>query len=231
MLELRRNFHERLGILEDEVLGMGQRVLRMLADAMDALEGRGHEHARAVIDADDAVDATYRAVQEGALTTLALQAPVASELRLVSALIHVSIHLERVGDLCVSIARIALRSGQPTLDADVAARLAEMGTRARRALERCLHSFARRDVALARELRELGGPLARLNQGLLERLARLTCEMAETDEEQLGWAFNMVLVARCLERIGDHAVDIGQQAVFCVTGAVGTQAARGRSSP
>jgi phosphate transport system protein len=223
MAELRRKFHERLARLEDDVLGMGQAVLRMIDDATVALVGPSTEQAKAVIAADNAVDVTYAEVQEGVLRTLALESPVASELRLVSALIHVSIHLERVGDLCVNIARFAKLTEHLHADPTLLEQIQEMGKHAWRAINRCMQSFARRDVALARELDRLDDPLDRLNRGLFQRLVQL----AASDEERLDWAFSMVLVARYFERIGDHAVDIGKQVEFIVTGAVSAPASAG----
>lgn len=216
MAELRRSFHERLDGLEDDVLGMGQAVLRMVADVMAALVGRSVEQAEAVIAADDLVDVTYAGVQERVLTTLALESPVASELRLVSALIRVSLHLERVGDLCVNIARFVKLTEHLPADPTLMEQLQEMGEHAWRAIDRCMRSFAQRDVTLARQLGCLDDPLDRLNRGLFRRLAQL----AASDEERIDWAFGMVLVARYLERIGDHAVDIGKQVEFVVSGSI-----------
>ncbi|MGH8933176.1 MAG: phosphate signaling complex protein PhoU [Egibacteraceae bacterium] len=225
MPELRRNFHAHLRFLEDDILGMGQRVLRMLARGMAALQSRRGDEADAVIAADDEVDALYRATQERVLALLALEAPVASELRLVSALMHTSIRLERVGDLCVNIARYARQSEQLADDADVRRVLEEMGTHAHRLLERSLQSLAHRDVALAQELPELDDPLDRLNAGLSPRLVQL----AAGDVQRLDWAFHTVLVGRYLERIGDHAVAIGQQVVFYACGTANEPAATPRT--
>lgn len=212
MAELRRSFHERLDSLEDDVLGMGQAVLRMLADVTAALASRSVEQAEAVIAADDPVDAAYARVQQRALTTLALESPVASELRLVSALIHVSLHLERVGDLCVSIARLVELTAHLPADPTLTAQLQEMGRHAWRAADRCMRSLALRDAAPAREPARLDDPLDRLNRGLLRRLAQL----AANDQERLDWAFGMALAARCLEQIGGHAVDIAKQVELVV---------------
>lgn len=223
MAELRRSFHERLDALEDEVLGMGQAVLRMLDDVMAALVSRSARQAEAVIAADDVIDTIYAEVQEGVLTALALEAPVASDLRLVSALIHTSLHLERVGDLCVNIAKLAKLTMDLPADPTLTKEVQEMGEHARRVVDRCLQSFARRDAALARELNALDDPLDRLNRGLFRRLVQL----AASDEERLDWAFATVLVARYLERIGDHAVDIGAQVEFVVTGSVSPPASTG----
>lgn len=223
MAELRRSFRERLDSLEDDVLGMGQAALRMIDDVMAAFVSRSAERADAVIAADEVVDRIYAGVQEGVLTTLALEAPVASELRLVSALIHTSLHLERVGDLCVNIAKFVKLTRPFPPDPALRAQVQEMGEHAWRAVDRSLQSFAHRDVALARQLGRLDDPLDRLNRGLFRRLVQL----AASDERRLDWAFGMVLVARYLERIGDHAVDIGAQVEFVVTGSVSEPAPAG----
>ena len=230
MPELRRNFHQRLTALEDEVLRMGQRVLRMLADVTGAIAAGDPERAAGVAAADEAVDASYRGVQEGLLALLALQAPVARDLRLVSALIHVSLHLERVGDLCVNMAKLAQAAQRPRVDPALSAQVQEMGEHAARVLDRSLQCFARRDVELARRMDELDDPLDRMNRSVFRQLVQL----AAHDEQQIDWAFGMVLVARFLERIGDHAVDIAEQVEFTVTGAVSARATRranGRASP
>jgi phosphate transport system protein len=218
--ELRRIFHERLDSLEDDVLQMGQAVLRMVNDVITALVGRNARQAEAVIAADDAVDVTYAKIQESVLTTLALEAPVASELRLVSALIHISLHLERIGDLCVNIAKFVKLTERLSTDPALMEQVQEMGEHAWRAIDRCMQSFARRDVVLAQELNALDDRIDRLNRGLFRRFV----ELAASNENLLDWAFRMVLVARYLERIGDHAVDIGEQVMFVVTGSVNASA-------
>lgn len=212
--ELRAGHREHLVQLEDRVLAMGDRVLDMMTQAMDALERRDHELGRAVIAMDDALDREYAAVQDGILTTLALQAPVASELRLVAALLHVNVHLERMGDVCVNIAKfVKLLADFPGED-ELLRQIHEMGEHGKRVARRALEAFSARDLDAAYELPGMDDPLDQLNKGVFRRLVAL----AASDETRLDWAMRMVLVARNLERFGDHAVDIGEQAVFAVTG-------------
>jgi len=212
--ELRAGHREHLVQLEDRVLAMGDRVLDMMTQAMDALERRDQELGRAVIAMDDALDHEYAAVQDGILTTLALQAPVASELRLVAALLHVNVHLERMGDVCVNIAKfVKLLADFPGED-ELMRQIHEMGEHGKRVARRALEAFSARDLEAAYELPAMDDPLDQLNKGLFRRLVAL----AASDETRLDWAMRMVLVARNLERFGDHAVDIGEQAVFAVTG-------------
>ncbi len=214
MEQLCREYRGQLSELEDRLLEMGSRVLDMVSAAMSALEERDTERAAAVIRADDRLDRLYGMLQSEVFTTMALQAPVASELRLLGALLHANIHLERMGDLCVNIAKFVQLIGDLPADAQLMAQLQEMGQHARRVIARSLEAFAHRDVDTAMQLPELDDPLDRLNKGLFRRLVKL----AAADETRLDWAMRMVLVARYLERLGDHAVDIGEQVVFAVTG-------------
>jgi len=212
--ELRAGHREHLVRLEDRVLAMGEQVLDMLANAMTALEQRDHDLATDVIAADDAVDQEYVQIQDGILTTLALQAPVATELRLVAALLHVNVHLERMGDVSVNIAKfVDLLADYPGED-ELLAQISEMGEHGKRVARAALKAFSSRDLEAARALPVLDDPLDQLNKGLFRRLVAL----AASDETRLDWAMRMVLVARNLERFGDHAVDIGEQAIFAVTG-------------
>jgi phosphate transport system protein len=216
MSPMRRQFHERLESLEDEVLEMGQRVIAMVSEVMDALRRGDTDQAAAVAAADELVDERYRSVQEGLLVLIALESPVARDLRLVSALIHTSLHLERVGDLCVNIAEFVRAGDRPPVNGTLAERVQEMGSHAVRALERSMQSLAQRDVDVARRLHELDDPLDTMYRNMFQLLVQLAC-----DEREIDRALGLVLVARWLERIGDHAVDIGDQVVFCATGSVG----------
>lgn len=212
--ELRREYRERLADIEDQLLVMGERALGMLARALDAITGRDPGAATEVIHTDDQLDREYAGVQDAILTTLALQAPVARDLRLVAALLHANIHVERMGDLCVNIARFAELGADDAGDPELIAQIDQMGQLAIRAGRRALEAFAARDPEAARELPVLDDPIDQLNRGLFRRLI----DLGGADEQQLDWAIRMVLVARYLERFGDHAVDIAEQAIFAVTG-------------
>jgi phosphate transport system protein len=139
---------------------------------------------------------------------------VASELRLVAALLHVNVHLERMGDVCVNIAKFVKLVGDFPGEDELLRQIHEMGEHGKRVARRALEAFSARDLEAAYELPAMDDPLDQLNKGLFRRLVAL----AASDETRLDWAMRMVLVARNLERFGDHAVDIGEQAVFAVTG-------------
>ena len=218
MSELRIEFHRRLSRLEDDLLGMGNDVLSMLDVAMAALADGDVGAAERLAAADDRLDAAYQTFQEDVVTLLTLESPVASELRLVLAFIRCSAHLERMGDLCENIGTAVRLVAEAPADRVLGGELAEMGVHARRVITRALEALARRDLDLVAELQALDDPLDQLNRGLFRRLVAT----GAGDEARLDWAMRMVLVARFLERLGDHAVDIGGQTRFVVTGKAST---------
>lgn len=214
MAKLRREYREGMSGLEDRILSMGGRVVEMLSEAMEALGAHDEERAAVVIRADDLLDQQYEDVHETILTLLALQAPVATELRLLSAFLHCNIHLERMGDLCVNIAKIVSLVNPDAGDDELMAQVQEMAQHARRVIDRALEALAKRDLDIVHSLPALDDPIDKLNRGLFKRMVRL----AIVEEDKLDWAMRMVLVSRYLERMGDHAVDIGEQVHFVVTG-------------
>ena len=153
-------------------------------------------------------------MHQGVLSLIARQAPVATDLRLIAALLDVIRHVERMGDQCVNIAKLIPLAGPPPADdAGMLGRLLDMGRHAGVLVEQAKRAFAERDVALAEELVQLDDELDRLNRESFPLALRFA-----DDPAGLEWAMRMVQVARWLERIGDHAVDIGEQTAFVVTG-------------
>ncbi len=162
---------------------------------------------------DDRVDGAYMDTQAQVLNLLALQAPVAGDLRLVSAILHANVHTERMGDLCVNIAKFVMNRHPYPSDTPMLQRVDEMGERALEMLDLALSAFAQRSVTLAEQLPEKDEVLDRLNRGMIGDLKEYIA-----DEQSFEWASLLLLVARYLERFGDHAVDIGEQIAFLVTG-------------
>jgi phosphate transport system protein len=210
---VRINFSEELETAEHSLMAQGDLVRGQLESVLQALDERDPGLAEEVIAHDDRVDDIYLAIESRIFNLLALQSPVAGDLRLVSAIIHSNLHVERIGDLCVNIAKF-VRNEQPyPSGSPMVARLHDMGARAAAMLDSALTAFAKRDPDLAEELPLKDNALDRLNRGLLDELKQYA-----GDEESFEWATNLILVGRYLERIGDHAVDIGEQVSFLVTG-------------
>ncbi len=214
MPESRAHFHEELRALEEQTLGGLDMVVASLARAMEALEHRDVELAGLVIADDDRLDGRYLEVHQGLLSLLARQAPVATDLRIVAALLHVGQHVERMGDQCVNIAKLIPLSGYeaPVHEGFLGLAL-QMGRLAGSQVAQAKQCFALRDVALAEDLVRQDAEINRLNRECF----KLALDIGD-DADAREWAMFMTLIARAIERIGDNAVDIGEQTAFVVTG-------------
>ena len=210
----RQHFQHALAELEDSALGGLDLVLEQLDRVVEALEHQDVELAQFVIADDDRLDGRYMEVHQGILSLLALQAPVAGDLRLVAALLHVIKHVERMGDQCVNVAKLIPLSGhEPPVQSEILKRLVQMGHFARAEVVQCKRCFAERNVPMAEDLVARDRDINRLNREIF----RLAIEAGD-DVDVREWAMIMTLVARAFERIGDNAVDIGEQTAFVVTG-------------
>jgi phosphate transport system protein len=210
----RLQFQEELSRLEEQALGALDMVVATLDRTLEALQHRDIELAAIVIQDDDRLDGRYLEVHQGILSLLALQAPVASDLRVVAALLHVIKHAERMGDQCVNIAKILPITGtEPPVDEEILAKIERMGTLARSEVSQSKQAFLLRDVGLAEDLVRQDEEINQLNKDIFARAVEVG-----TDPDVREWAMTMMLVSRALERIGDNAVDIGEQVAFVVSG-------------
>ncbi|HEY8770492.1 MAG TPA: phosphate signaling complex protein PhoU [Thermoleophilaceae bacterium] len=214
MGESRAQFHEELAELERMALGGLDMVTGALDRAVETVMNQDVELASMVIADDDRIDGRYLEVHQGVLSLLARQAPVATDLRTVAAILHVIKHVERMGDQCVNMAKLVPLAGhEPPADQRLLENLARMGDQARRQVVQCKLAFERRDVELAQDLVRQDDQIDTLNRDCF----RIALEIGD-DPDRREWAMHMMLVARCMERIGDNAVDIGEQTAFVVTG-------------
>jgi phosphate transport system protein len=166
-----------------------------------------------VISFDDDVDRLYVQIQQEIESLLARQTPVAIDLRLVLAILHVNLHLERMADYSVTIAKLTKLVADVEPDPMLLQSLQEMGERAEEMIRVALDSFQQRDLEAASSLVDLDELIDRANRRAVERVLDFG-----SDESKREWGLRMILVSRCLERIGDHAVDIGEQTAYLVTG-------------
>lgn len=213
MRETRHAFHDELDSIELEVLAEGELAERSIERAVTALVHRDAELARAVIAEDDAIDERYLSVERRILEVLALQTPVAGDLRRLSAILHINLHLERIGDQAVNVAKIFLSVRDLPAGGTVLSHLNEMGDVVRAMIRTALASLRDRDLELALKLPVMDDPVDRLNIGMYREVAALAA-----DPELLEWGLRMNVLARQLERVGDNAVDIGEQVAFLLTG-------------
>jgi phosphate transport system protein len=210
---MRISFQEELDQLEASIHEEATLVLRALRGAIKALVHQDGELADEVIAFDDEVDERYFALEEGIQNLLARQTPVAGDLRLVLAMLHVNLHLERMADYCVTIAKLVKLAPSVAPDRMFVDAFEEMGARAEEMIRVALDSFAARDAARAESLVELDELIDRANRRFVQNV--LSFGRDPTLQE---WGLRMIVVSRCFERIGDHAVDIGERTAYLVTG-------------
>jgi phosphate transport system protein len=210
---MRIELQAELDSLEAGFQETGEIVVRSIRGVVDALRTQDVELCDEVIAFDDEVDERYLALEKQVELVLARQTPVASDLRLVLALLHNALHLERIGDQCVTIAKLTKLSSHLGTKQAVVESLVDMGERAAEMVKVSLTAFAARDLEQARELHQLDELIDRANRQVFHEVLRYV-----HDAEALEWGMRQITVSRCLERIGDNAVDIGEQTAFLVTG-------------
>ena len=210
----RHVFQEELEALEKRALEGLDIVVDTLDRTLEAVQHQDIELAALVIADDDRLDGRYLEVHQGVLSLLARQAPVATDLRVVAAILHVIRHVERMGDQCVNICKLLPLEGHDTpRHGEMLAKIDQMGRQARVQIIQAKQAFCRRDPAMAEDLVHQDDAIDVLNREVFY----LALDIGD-DVELREWAMHMLLVARALERMGDIAVDIGEQVAFVVTG-------------
>jgi phosphate transport system protein len=211
---MRISFTEELSQLEAGLQEEGDLVLRALRSALNALARGDSELADEVIAFDDEVDRRYVEIETGVQSLLARQTPVAIDLRLVLAVLRVNLHLERMADYCVTVAKLTKLMGDLHVDDETISRsIEDMGQRAEQMIRVAMDAFAARDAEKAQTLVELDELIDRANRNATDDLLSLG-----NSPEEREYALRMLVVSRCVERIGDHAVDIGEQVAYLATG-------------
>jgi len=209
----RELFHESLERIELDLLTQGELAAAAVQRAVEALVNGNEQQALDVIDADDEIDDLYLRIDHEALELLALQTPVAADLRLVSAILHSCHHLERIGDQAVNVAKMFLLTKDLPGSGSMRQQLEEMGTLVVSMIRTAMESFGRRDLELCLRLPTMDDPVDRLN-----RATHLEALKLADDPGALDWGMHMNMAARALERVGDNAVDIAEQVGFLLTG-------------
>ena len=209
----REAFHESLERIELQLLSMGELAGSAVQRAVEAIAQRDDEKARSVVDGDDPIDELYLGIDQEILQLLALQSPVAADLRLISAMLHSNLHLERIGDQAVNVAKLYLATRDEPGSQTMRQQLAEMGDVVVRMLRTAMEAFARRNLELCLMLPRMDDPVDRLN-----RSTHLEALKLADDPRSLDWGLHMNMAARALERVGDNVVDIGEQVSFLLTG-------------
>jgi phosphate transport system protein len=212
--QTRVHYQQELEQLEGSALGGLDLVSTALSRTLEAIEHQDVELAQIVVADDDRIDGRYLEVHQALITLLATQSPVATDLRLISALLHVLKNVERMGDQCVNVCKmIPLTGTQPPADPEMVKLILAMGEQTKTLISQAKRAFAERDVELARDLVRQDDAVDDLNRNCF----RLALEIGD-DADRREWAMTMLLAARAIERTADNAVDIGEQVAFVVTG-------------
>lgn len=209
----REHFHEQLERVELQLLSMGELASVAVQRSVEALTQHDDEAAENVIRSDDPIDDLYLKIDHDVLEMLALQSPVASQLRLVSTILHSCLHLERIGDQAVNVAKLYLATRDLPPSQTLLQQLDEMGSHVVNMIRTVMEAFRTRDLELCFKLPKLDDPVDRLN-----RATHLEALKLADDPRALDWGLHMNLAARALERVGDNAVDIAEQVGFLITG-------------
>ena len=199
--------------MELRLLELGELAAASVQNAVEAVIQHDDAAAQRVIDGDDEIDQIYLELDRRMLSLLALQAPVAADLRLISVVIHSSLHLERVGDQAVNVAKMQQVTRDLPANETILQQIGEMGHIVVEMVRVAMDALRRRDLELSLRLPKMDDPVDRLNRNMHFEVAKLADE-----PRALEWGMHMNLAARALERVGDNAVDIGEQVAFLVSG-------------
>jgi phosphate transport system protein len=210
----RAQYRDELAGLEARTLEGLDLVVTQIDRVVEAAEQQDIELAEWVVSDDDRIDGRYLEVHQHILSMLALQAPVAGDLRVIAALLHTIKHIERMGDQCVNVAKLLPLAGhEPPRHPELLAKLIQMGRLARAEVIQSKQAFVMRDATLAEDLVLQDREINRLNREIF----RHAIDIGD-DPDVREWAMTATMMARAFERIGDNAVDIGEQVAFVVTG-------------
>lgn len=215
---MRKYFHEELEELNEDIVKMGNMVADAVKKSVKAISQVDTTIAEEVIEGDDQIDALNLMVEEMSMHMLARQQPVAKDLRTIYSILLITGHLERSADLAVNIAKIAIRKRAPSIlrvaEENAIKILIEIGDRSCDLLVDSIKAFAERDLTLAEKLKKKDDPIDLLYKQFLKELKN--CH--EGDEDLIDSVISLILASRYLERIADHAVDIGERVIYMVTG-------------
>ena len=209
----RELFRHSLETLQDKLLKMGALVEEAIFKAVRSLAERDLDLAREVVEGDDVVDQMQQEIEMESLELIALQQPMAGDLRVLGTALKITTDLERMADLATDIARITIRlEGQPLIKPLIdIPRMAEI---ARSMLREALTAFVERDPELARRMVERDHEIDHLFKQVFRELLLLMME----DPRNITQGTYLLFVAKYLERIGDHATNLGEWVIYMVTG-------------
>jgi phosphate transport system protein len=213
-MEVRRNFHHELDVVRDDIVRMAGLVEESLARATRAFLDGDLAAAEEILQGDDAIDSLALDVEEHCYQLLALQQPMASDLRALTAAIRLCAEIERSGDLVTNIMKATRRIYGATIDPKTRGLLERMGDQVHRLFRLSIDAYADKDLGLASALDDIDDEIDDLHVEFIQSIF----ETRESGELPLQVAVQLALVGRFYERIGDHAVNIGERVSYMCTG-------------
>ena len=209
----RSDFDRHLRLLEDDILMLGSMVEKAIASSLDALQRRDFDAAQEVIDGDDHIDNKRFEVEDKCINLIATQQPLATDLRVIISLLHITQELERMGDYAEGVAKIGIRMGdepplKPLID------IPRMADKSASMLRRSLDALVNRDVVAAQVVLNDDDEVDALYEQVYRELLTYMIE----DPHTIRRATYLIWVAHDLERIADRATNIAERVIFLVTG-------------
>lgn len=192
---------------------MGAVAQGMVEQALGGLAENNEALFSPVIERDDEVDSYYLDIERRVVDLIAMQSPVATDLRLLTALLHINHSVERIADMAVNLAKVGIACSALPRSEPLITMITEMGGIALRMFGASMDALARRDLELALRLPEMDEPIDRLNRGMIPVILPLS-----GDQRMLEWGVRMHVVSRQIERMGDQGVDIAEQVAYLITG-------------
>jgi phosphate transport system protein len=210
---MRNKFDEQLQLLNNSLIEMGAIVEKAIADATQALVEQDAALARATITFDDEIDEKEKEIESLCLKILLQQQPVARDLRLVSAVLKIITDLERIGDHAADISEITLLLADKQYIKKME-HIPQMATATMKMVTKSIDAFVKKDLALAREVIAYDDTVDNLFDIVKGKLV----ELIKADTANSDQAIDLIMIAKYLERIGDHATNVAEWIVFSLTG-------------
>lgn len=213
MTETRSGFHQQLDVIQRDLLRVAARVAETVMRGTEALLDLDLLAARALIDGDGEIDALAFDVEERCFTALARQQPMGGDMRALVTALHLSSEIERSGDLMVNVAKATSYLFGSEIPPQLRGLLQAMSTEAVRLHRLAMDAYAEQDANLAAALDDMDDRLDQLHKDYIQAILEL-----HADVPDVHVAVQLALIGRYYERIGDHAVNIGERVRYMVTG-------------
>lgn len=210
---MRSFFDEELDLLNNELIKMGSLVEDSIEGAVNSLLSKDADLAKSVIEQDDHIDAMEKSIENRCMQLLLRQHPVAGDLRLISSILKMITDLERIGDQAEDIAEITLLFGEEKFIKELTD-IPQMAEATIKMVNNSIDSFVNRDLDLAYEVIAFDDVVDNLFDAVKDELIELVNKDINNGEQ----AINFIMIAKYLERIGDHAQNIAEWVLYAITG-------------